>query len=103
MGRMTWGAPAVVLAATAFVPAGLAASGRGWEVALTHVHTRVAAGRVLAEVKGQAAAQHLRALIELDGKGDFEVSIVGFPSQKAAAAGAAESRAAFKHAAVERA
>jgi hypothetical protein len=75
---------------------------RGWEVALAHKHTLAAANVTLKLVAAQSRAKGLMAVIERDGKGDFEVAITGFPTQKAAAAARAQARAGFATASVER-
>jgi hypothetical protein len=95
-------AAAVCMVASATAGAAARASDRGWEVALAHKHTHAAAIATLKLVAGQSRAKGLTAVIELDGKGDFEVAITGFHTQKEAAAARAQARAGFTNAAVER-
>ena len=76
-------------------------SDHGWEVALAHKHTLVAANATLKLVAAQSRAKGLKAVIERDGKGDFEVAITGFTTQKAAAAARAQARAGFPTASIE--
>ena len=90
------------VAASATAGAAARASDRGWEVALAHKHTRAAAMATLKLVASQSRAKGLAAVIELDGKGDFEVAITGFHTQKQAAAARAQARAGFTNAAIER-
>jgi hypothetical protein len=99
---VTCGAVVCAVAASATAGAAAKASDRGWEVALVHTHTRAAATATLKLVAGQSRAKGLTAVIELDGKGDFEVAITGFRTEKQAAAARTQSRAGFKGAAVER-
>ncbi len=101
---------AVVASAAALVAALLAGgalaasarSDRGWEVALVHKHTLKGANLVLAEVQKQSQAQGLKAEVERDGRGDYEVSITGFRTQRQAAAARTRARRGFSPASLER-
>jgi hypothetical protein len=98
--------PAVLIAfgvtASGAASAVSTSSDRGWEVALGHQHTRVAATAVLKLVASQSRASGLKAVIEVDGKSDFEIAITGFLTQKQAAAARTQARAGFSQAAIER-
>jgi len=99
---VTCAAAVCAMAASATAGAAGGASDRGWEVALAHSHTHAAATATLKLVAGQSRAKGLTAVIEVDGKGDFEVAITGFRTQKQAAAARTQARAGFTAAAVER-
>jgi hypothetical protein len=93
------GATALGLPGVAY---GMGLSDHGWEVALVHTHAMAAATATLNLVKQPAQAQGLKAVIERDGKRDYEVSITGFRTKKQAAADIKQAKVGFPSASLER-
>lgn len=101
--RISTIAGAVLTVGLVAVPSTFAAAGdRGWEVALNHSRTQTAAKATLALVQKQSRAKGLKAVIERDGRKDYEVAITGFRTKSQAAAAQKQSKVGFPHASVEK-